>query len=125
MPTTVDPATRGVDSLKDTLDPVSPPPEVREAGRTLRLTGTRIPLERVVYAFNNGRSPEQIVSSFPTLALADVYSLIGYYLRHRDAVAAYAAERRAEEERIRAKNEERFPSAGLRERLLARRAKRG
>lgn len=118
-------ADRAIGALEETLRPVAPPLEVCEGGRTLRVTGTRIPLERVVYAFNAGRTPQEIVASFPTLTLTDVHSIIAYYLRNREAVDDYVEHRRLEEERIRLENEVRFPSEGLRERLLARRAKNG
>ena len=37
-----------------------------------RLSGTRVSLDSVVYAFLNGLSPESIVDSFPTLTLEQV-----------------------------------------------------
>src|SRR5436190_933960 len=74
--------------LADTLSPVPPPLRVVD-GDTLRIGNTRIPLERVVYAFNHGSAPEEIVHSYPTLNLADVYAVVAYYLRHREAVDEY------------------------------------
>src|SRR5437764_676682 len=56
---------------------------------TLRVTDTRIPLETIVEHYKAGETPEQIVEAFDTLRLADVYTLIGYYLDHRDAVDEY------------------------------------
>jgi phosphoenolpyruvate carboxylase len=61
---------------------------------------------------------------YPTLTLADTYSVIAYYLRHRDEVDAYLEERRRQAEEIRRKVEERYPTAQIRERLLARRTER-
>jgi len=46
-----------------------------------------------------------------------------YYLWSREEVEAYLEERRCREEAVRQENEARFPSAGIRERLLARRAR--
>ena len=43
-------------------------------------------LEVVVAKFNLGATAEQIAESFDTLRLEDVYSVIGYYLRHKDEV---------------------------------------
>jgi len=91
----------------------------------VRVGGTRIPIETVVYAFNQGASAEEIVMSYPTLALADVYAVINYYLHSRAEVDAYLAEREAEADRIRTENERRFPQEGIRARLLARRKKTG
>jgi hypothetical protein len=53
--------------------------------------------------------------------LVDVYSVITYYLRHKSEVDTYLKKREDEAGRVREEVERRFPSAGLRERLLARR----
>jgi len=87
----------------------------------LRVGQTRVPLDTVVYAFNLGASPEEIVLNYPTLDLADVYAVINYYLYNRAEVDAYLRQRVAEAARVRAENERRFPPEGIRERLLARR----
>lgn len=86
--------------------------------------GTRVTLDTLVAAYEQGASPEEIVSRYATLELADVYAIITYYLRHRGEVENYLSRRKAEAEEIRAENERRFPPEGRRERLLARRAQR-
>ena len=53
------------------------------------VTGTRVSLDSVVYAFLNGLSPESIVDSFDTLTLEEVYGAIAFYLGHRDVIDAY------------------------------------
>jgi uncharacterized protein (DUF433 family) len=108
--------------LEGTWAPVPPPLSLYE-GKTARVAGTRIPLERAVYAHNSGRTPEQIQSSFPTLCLADVYAVIAYYLRHREEVDRYVREGDAGADAIERQVRAEFPSDELRERLLARRAK--
>jgi uncharacterized protein (DUF433 family) len=87
----------------------------------IRVGKTRVPLDTVVYVFNQGASPEEIVMSYPTLDLTDVYAVINYYLYNRDEVDAYLHQREAEATRIQAENEKRFPSEGIRARLLSRR----
>src|SRR5438309_311759 len=62
----------------------------------LRVTGTRVLLERIVHAFENGATPEGIVQSYDTLQLADVYAVLSWYLRHKAEVEAYL-HKRAEE----------------------------
>jgi hypothetical protein len=57
--------------------------------------------------------------SYPTLELPDVYAVINYYLYNRTEVDAYLRQREAA--RLREENERRFPQAGRRARLLARR----
>jgi uncharacterized protein (DUF433 family) len=83
---------------------------------------TRVPLATVIYHFNQGETPEQIVESFTTLNLGDTYAVIGYYLRHREAVEDYLRHQEQQAAAVRRENEARFPSTDLRERLLARRA---
>jgi uncharacterized protein (DUF433 family) len=54
-----------------------------------RISGTRVSLDSVVYAFLHGLSPESIVDSFPVLTLEQVYGAITYYLAHQAEVDAY------------------------------------
>lgn len=96
------------------------PPLRTDSGGTVRVGRTRVSLESVVYAFDRGATPEEIVESFSTLALEDVYAVIAWYLRHRPEVRAYLDAQRAREEETRQLWEERYPQNGLRERLLAR-----
>ena len=67
-----------------TVKPQPVPLRKAEDG-TWRVGNTRVLFDLVVYAFNNGRTPEEIVQSYDTLQLEDVYAVIAYYL------AAYAA----------------------------------
>jgi uncharacterized protein (DUF433 family) len=53
------------------------------------ITGTRVSLDSVVYAFLEGLSPERIVDSFDTLTLEEVYGAIAFYLGHREVIDAY------------------------------------
>ena len=96
------------------------PLESDERG-VLRVGKTRVPLDTVVYAFNQGASPEEIVMSYPTLDLSDVYAVVNYYLHNRLQVDAYLGQRETEAARIKDENEGRFPQNGIRARLLARR----
>lgn len=87
----------------------------------LRVGKTRVPLDTVVYAFNQGASPEEIVMSYPTLDLTHVYAVVNYYLYNRAEVDAYLRQREAEAAQIQDENEKRFPQEGIRARLLAKR----
>jgi uncharacterized protein (DUF433 family) len=91
---------------------------------TVRVGGTRVTLDTVIRTFEDGSSAEEITNKYPTLRLADVYSVIGYYLRHKNKVRAYLQLREEEADLIRQAVEARWPSDGLRERLLARHAER-
>jgi uncharacterized protein (DUF433 family) len=87
----------------------------------IRVGGTRVTLDTIIYAYNNGMSPEEIVLAYPAVALADVYDVVAYYLRHRAEVDSYIHEREARAEAKRREVEARHPEMiGIRERLLAR-----
>jgi uncharacterized protein (DUF433 family) len=59
------------------------------------ITGTRVSLDSVVYAFRRGASPESIQRSYPLLTLEEVYGAITYYLAHQEEVDAYLKEQEA------------------------------
>ena len=91
----------------------------------LRVTGTRVLLERIVHAFEDGATPEGIVQSYDTLQLADVYAVLTWYLRHKPEVEDYLHKRAEEADAVRRTIEARQPDrAGLRARLMARRAQK-
>lgn len=99
-------------------------PLVRLENGVYRVTGTRIPLERIVECYQEGMTPEDMVRDFDTLRLADVYIVISYYLDHKEAVEEYMREQKQEAEAIRRMIEASQPRhADLREELLARRAR--
>ena len=98
-----------------------PVPLTTDQHGVIRVGQSRVPLDTVVYAFNQGASPEEIVLSYPSLNLSDVYTVVGYYMHNRAEVDDYIRKREADGARIRAANEERFPQEGIRARLLARR----
>lgn len=101
------------------LDPEASPLRVDETG-TVRVGPTRVLLETVVAAFWDGATPEQIVQTCDTLQLHEVYSAIGYYLRHRTAVDAYLADRAREADELYARVEASQRSLpDIRSRLLA------
>jgi uncharacterized protein (DUF433 family) len=101
------------------LDAECPPLRVDEGG-AIRVGNTRISLDLVVEQYENGMTPEDMVRAYDTLALAHVYTVIGYYLRHREAVRSYLKRRNDEAEALRAKIEAERPRI-TREELLARR----
>jgi uncharacterized protein (DUF433 family) len=91
-----------------------------DADGVARVGGTRVTLDTVVYAFNQGATAEEIVQQYSALKLADVYGAITYYLHFKAEVDAYLEQRRQQADRVRRENEARFDAAGIRERLLAR-----
>jgi uncharacterized protein (DUF433 family) len=66
-----------------------------------RIAGTRISLDSVVYAYNRGELPEQIVQSFPLLTLEQVHGAIAFYLANREKIDEYLKNQEREFERKR------------------------
>lgn len=97
-----------------------PSPLRADESDILRIGSSRVPLENVVHAFDAGASAEEIVASYPSLDLGDVYATIAFILKHRDEVDSYMAESKAESERVHEKWEKRYPTADLRRRIRER-----
>ncbi|GAB4446039.1 MAG: hypothetical protein Fur0044_42310 [Anaerolineae bacterium] len=87
----------------------------------VRVGNSRVTLDTVIAAFTEGATAEEIVAQYPTLSLAEVYVVIGYYLQQRADVDAYLSQRRQLAVEVRQRNEVRFDPDGIRDRLLARR----
>ncbi len=105
-------------TLQVTAEPV---PLTGDADGVLRVGSSRVTLDTVVAAFREGMTPEGIVQQYPSLRLAEVYSVIGYVLNHAAEVDSYLRDRQRFAEGVRRENESRFDPAGVRARLLARR----
>lgn len=82
------------------------PLEIWEDG-TIRVGGTRLLIDMIVEAHNDGRCPEDIYESFPSkyYTVADIYSVIAYYLSHKAAIDKHLAEKERKAEAIRRKYE--------------------
>ncbi len=97
------------------------PLRVSEEG-TIRVGQTRVRLDTVVFAFNEGYTAEEIVAQFPALDLTDVYAVIAYYLANRPTVDTYIAERAEKAEALRREIEGQPEYQAFRQNLLQRRA---
>jgi uncharacterized protein (DUF433 family) len=102
-----------------------PVPFGPDADGVIRVGGTRVTLDTSVVAFQQGATPETMAEQYPALELADVYTALGYYLRHQEQVDTYLQERRRQAAQVREENEARFSPIGVRQRLLARRNAQG
>ncbi len=88
----------------------------------IRVGTTRVLLELLVRAFQDGATPEAIVQRYSTLTLANVYAVIAYYLRHRSEVEEYLARREERAEKVRQRTDaQQGDLAEIRDRLLAQR----
>src|SRR5260370_29628314 len=93
-----------------------------DAAGALRVGDSRVLLELVIRAFQDGATPETIVQRYSTLALPDVYAVIAYYLRHRSEVEGYLARREQKAEEVRQRIEsQQGDLSEIRARLLAQR----
>jgi uncharacterized protein (DUF433 family) len=86
----------------------------------IRVRGTRVTLDTLWAAFQDGATAEEIVQQYPSLSLADAYQVIGYCLRNRALVAGYLAKRSDTSEEVQRSNESRWSPEGVRARLLER-----
>src|SRR6266576_4542456 len=107
-------------SLEETL---SMPLVVTEQG-TIRSKGSRVSLDSIVHHFKLGATAEQIVQSFPSLSLGDVYSSIAYYLTPRQEIEEYLQEQEtaadALQEQLESNPNYQAEIAELRSRILGR-----
>jgi uncharacterized protein (DUF433 family) len=101
--------------MTDTAPPVSTDPD-----RVIRVAGTRVTLDTVVEAFEEGFTPEEIQQQYSSLGLGDVYGAIAYYLNHRGGVTAYMEERRRQGAAVRSEIDAREDRTEFRRRVLAR-----
>lgn len=97
------------------------PPLTLDGTGGLRIGNSRVLLELVIRAFEDGATPEAITQRYETATLADIYSVIAYYLRHRDEINTYlmAREERANKVRTRIEDQQK-DLADVRGRLLER-----
>ena len=95
------------------------PIEADENG-TLRVGSTRVTLSTVISCFESGATAEDIVGAFSSLSLADVYSVLGFYLRHEDEVRVQLQQEGRDGEALRQEIEREFSPNPLRERLRKR-----
>src|SRR4051794_40477605 len=102
-----------------------PTPLNTDADGVVRVGGTRVTLDTLVAAFREGATAEAIADQYPSLRLADIYTTLGYFLRHQAEVEAYLRQRRDQAAQIRQENETNFSPVGVRDRLLARRLTQG
>ena len=82
---------------------------IEQRGQGYYVSGTRVPLDSVVYAFLRGESPEGITESFPALSLEQVFGVLAFYLHNRETVDNYLSREKAEFQRMREESRSRNP----------------
>jgi uncharacterized protein (DUF433 family) len=85
--------------MQTNLTPYNPPPlrpaksdspyVVVDDHGVMRVAGTSLPIESILYSFRDGDAPETIQRNFRSASLEQVYGVIAYYLGHRSALDDY------------------------------------
>lgn len=99
-------------------------PLKKDGDGAVRVGGSRVLLQTVVWTFLEGSTCEEIAQKYPTVSLPDIYATITFYLQHQVYVDAYLAAIDAKGEALRREFERRWNPQELRERLLRRKASR-
>jgi uncharacterized protein (DUF433 family) len=98
----------------------NPVPLRMDADGVLRVGQTRVTLDVIISAHHRGETPEAISEQYPAVSVAEVYAIVGFYLRRRLEVDAYLDQRSHEADALRKEIEELFPPGEFREQLLSR-----
>lgn len=98
----------------------SSPTVARDDNGTLRVGGTRVTFESVLWAHQRGATPEKIHQQFPSLSLADIYEAIAHYLRHQTELDRYLAGQEKASREVAERIRKQFPPEGSHARLEAR-----
>jgi uncharacterized protein (DUF433 family) len=91
----------------------------------LRVGQSRVLLELVIHAHQQGKSPQEIVQMYDALDFGDVYAVIAYYLAHQAEVGEYLRQCDEEAEAIRSKIEATQRPGPSKEELMARAEAKG
>lgn len=103
------------------VSPAIPVPISTDEYGAIRIANTRVTLDVLLAAHQQGDTPEQIHQGFPTLKLADIYAVITYYLTNQDEVDTYLRRRDEEADRIHHELEAKRPDMfDLRAKLIER-----
>jgi uncharacterized protein (DUF433 family) len=95
------------------------PPLRFDSDGSIRVGATRITLDVIVDAFEQGMALDEIAEEYDLLDRSEVYSAIAFYLRHKAEVRAYLGERQLQANRLQKELEAagRTPSVAQREAL--------
>ena len=83
---------------------------VEQRNKGYWLINSRVSLDSIVYAFHRGSAAENIVQSFPTLTLEQIYGAIAFYLANQEIIDAYLKESEVQFERARQTAGKQHPS---------------
>jgi uncharacterized protein (DUF433 family) len=72
----------------------------------MRIGQSRVLLESVIYAFQEGHSPETIRQQYPALSLEEIYGAIAFYLGNQESIHEYLQRQERLWEELRQKAEQ-------------------
>lgn len=76
-------------------------PLVQWEDGSIRVHGSRVTLDTIVARFQVGDTLDEIHDGFPTVSLAQISTIIDWYLNNQSQVDAYLEQEEAEAERLR------------------------
>jgi uncharacterized protein (DUF433 family) len=85
------------------LEPTTIVPLRHDLGGAIRVGQTRVTLETVIYAWQQGNSAEEILEQYSALNLADIHAVLAWALRNPEAIKTYmqnCAEHEAQTKRL-------------------------
>jgi uncharacterized protein (DUF433 family) len=100
-------------SAMSTLETTIRAPLTQWDDGTFRITGSRVPIDTVIYHFKLGATAEEIGYKFPSLQLADIYGAIYYYLVNRGEVEEYLRQQEAEGDAVQQRIESDLSTSNL------------
>lgn len=103
----------------DEFEVVTVPLETNSQG-VVRVAGTRVSLNSIIHAYNEGATAEEIVLRFPTCTIDKIYTILSWPLNHPQEVADYLVTQSQQKQQLAAEIKRTYPSANLRDRLLTR-----
>lgn len=95
-------------------------PLVQHNNGVIRVTGSRVTLDTIIGRMQVGDTREEIHEGFPSVTLAQINTIIDWYLNNRVEADKYLQEQEAEAERIRQEIESEPEYKARREMLLRR-----
>lgn len=104
----------------NSLDVTYTAPLTQDEDGTIRIRGSRVTLDSILHAFQQGATAEQIQDSFPSVTLREIYGVIAYYLEHRERVETYLAEQVQAAQEVRRTLENRPEVLSFRDRIHTR-----
>lgn len=69
---------------------------------SIRVKGTRLLIDIIINAHQRGECPEEIFEAFPSdvYTIADIYSIVAYYLKNKEKLERYMAKRKKEADKF-------------------------